>query len=206
MELVGMTKLSDIAQSIVSRVAFWDRHPLKDRGFGLIYDRVRNITWLQDANYAKTVGHTKDGQMTWYQAMTWVKSLSYHGVNGWRLPSAHNSDGTGPCIGDNCNDSEMGFLFLVESRTDVSGIHVINGDDFAMYWNATEASETEAFAWSTTGSRQGTLPKDPFHQDFPAVPLLGPVLAWPIHDGDVSTEIFKQLLTFKYNVVRRLLR
>ena len=38
---------------------------LIDRGFGLIYDTERNITWLQDANYAKTVRRSRDGQLTW---------------------------------------------------------------------------------------------------------------------------------------------
>ena len=31
---------------------------LVDRGRGLIYDVERNVTWLQDANYARTVGRT----------------------------------------------------------------------------------------------------------------------------------------------------
>ncbi|MCP4407494.1 MAG: DUF1566 domain-containing protein, partial [Gammaproteobacteria bacterium] len=30
---------------------------LIDRGGGLIYDDVLNITWLQDANYAETSGY-----------------------------------------------------------------------------------------------------------------------------------------------------
>ena len=43
--------------------------PLIDRGFGLIYDTERDITWLQDVNYAQTVRHSRDGQMTWPEAM-----------------------------------------------------------------------------------------------------------------------------------------
>lgn len=40
---------------------------LHDRGGGLIYDDAQNITWLQDANYAKTSyelgrGHELGGQ------------------------------------------------------------------------------------------------------------------------------------------------
>ena len=191
-----MPPILDIVRSVVSRAAFWDRHPLKNRGFGLIYDVARDITWLQDANYAKTIGHTKDGQMTWYQAMAWVKSLVYWGVPGWRLPSALNSDGTGPCIGTNCDDSELGFLFLVEGKTDVTGIHFTNFDGSAIYWNSTEASETEAFGWALTGTRQGTLLKDPFTpQEFGPPPLLGPVLAWPVHDGDVSATILKRFVS-----------
>jgi len=38
---------------------------LYDRGEGLIYDDVLDVTWLKDANYAKTSGHDADGRMTW---------------------------------------------------------------------------------------------------------------------------------------------
>jgi len=38
---------------------------LIDRGGGLIYDDVLNITWLQDANYAMTSGYDADGRMNW---------------------------------------------------------------------------------------------------------------------------------------------
>ena len=86
--------------------------PLIDRGFGLIYDTERNITWLQDVNYARTVGHSRDGQMTWPDAMAWVASLNYRGITGWRLPNARNPDGSGPAIGNNCGGSEIGHLYL----------------------------------------------------------------------------------------------
>jgi hypothetical protein len=32
--------------------------PIVDSGYGLIYDRELNLTWLKDANYAKTVGRS----------------------------------------------------------------------------------------------------------------------------------------------------
>lgn len=38
---------------------------LIDRGGGLIYDSNLNVTWLQDANYAKTSGYHVSGAMTW---------------------------------------------------------------------------------------------------------------------------------------------
>src|SRR3954451_24501672 len=36
-----------------------------DRGRGLLYDVERDLTWLQDTNYAKTTARSPDGQMTW---------------------------------------------------------------------------------------------------------------------------------------------
>lgn len=79
---------------------------LIDRGGGLIYDDVLNITWLQDANYAFTSGYAAanlendggyddilaDGRMGWDAAKTWAANLTYYdSVRGvtyddWRLP------------------------------------------------------------------------------------------------------------------------
>ncbi len=55
-------------------------------GYEAFYDTVLNVTWLADANYAKTSGFDTDGAMTWDKAMAWVGSLSFQGVTDWRLP------------------------------------------------------------------------------------------------------------------------
>ncbi|MDP2810922.1 MAG: FxDxF family PEP-CTERM protein [Rhodocyclaceae bacterium] len=66
---------------------------LNDRGGGLLYDDVLNVTWLQDANYAKTSGYDADGRMdNWNAANTWASSLNISRVageslSGWRLPA-----------------------------------------------------------------------------------------------------------------------
>ena len=60
---------------------------LYDRGGGLIYDSDQNITWLQDANYAKTSGYDSDGRMTWDNAVAWANQLEYQGYKDWRLPT-----------------------------------------------------------------------------------------------------------------------
>ena len=52
---------------------------LIDRGGGLIYDDVLDITWLQDANLG--------GRMSWNNAVEWTDNLSYGGFDDWRLPS-----------------------------------------------------------------------------------------------------------------------
>jgi hypothetical protein len=63
---------------------------LIDRGGGLLYDDVLNVTWLQDANYAKTSGYDADGQMGWTEANTWARGLNIsrfagESLTGWRL-------------------------------------------------------------------------------------------------------------------------
>ena len=81
---------------------------LIDRGGGLIYDTVLNITWLQDANYAKTSGWHPDGKMTWNDAVYWADQLEYYDSvrdvtwDDWRLP-------TTPGTGGYSNDGEMGL-------------------------------------------------------------------------------------------------
>jgi hypothetical protein len=60
---------------------------LVDRGNGLLYDNVLNVTWLQDANYAKTSGASATGVMNWTTATTWAANLVYGGFSDWRLAS-----------------------------------------------------------------------------------------------------------------------
>ncbi len=60
---------------------------LIDRGNGMIYDSGQNLTWLQDANYARTSGYDTDGLMSWDTATAWAAGLSYGGYDDWRLPT-----------------------------------------------------------------------------------------------------------------------
>lgn len=66
---------------------------LINRGGGLIYDDVLNLTWLSDANYAKTSGYDADGRMNLATASNWVANLVYHDsvrnvdYSDWRLPT-----------------------------------------------------------------------------------------------------------------------
>ncbi len=86
---------------------------LFDRGGGLIYDSVQNITWLADANYAKTSGFDAEGKMSWQNASAWVNDLSYpdsvRGVtySDWRLPAFHDLGVPGCDYG--YNNTDCGF-------------------------------------------------------------------------------------------------
>lgn len=70
--------------------------------FEAYYDTSLNITWLADANYAKTSGYDADGRMTWGEAMTWANQLAVGGYSDWRLPAMLDTWTPG------CNYSETG--------------------------------------------------------------------------------------------------
>ncbi len=68
---------------------------LHDRGNGLIYDDVLDVTWLQDANLAATEtfgvsGVGSDGSFSVCDTGTvWINAMNaanYKGFNDWRLP------------------------------------------------------------------------------------------------------------------------
>jgi len=95
---------------------------LIDRGNGFVYDTNLDITWLSDANYAKTSGYDSDGLMNWNEAMAWAGQLEYGGFNDWRLPTTIQPDdncsfhNTYVDAGYNCTESEMGHLFYLELK------------------------------------------------------------------------------------------
>lgn len=73
---------------------------LLDRGNGLIYDDVLDITWLGDARLAASVdfgiedieadGNGNPGAMTWDTAFEWIDAMNaagYKGFSNWRMPT-----------------------------------------------------------------------------------------------------------------------
>lgn len=176
---------------------------LSDRGNGLLYDVERNITWLRDANHAKTISRSADGQMNWRDAKAWAAGLSYRGITGWRLPEARGADGSGPREAENCADGEIGHLFLVAAkRMSPPDLKLVNFEPYGIYWYRNEASGAEAFAFRILGMRQGRLAKDPWGGEMP-IPLADKVLAWPVHDGDVAPGFLVRLLTAIRDLILR---
>jgi hypothetical protein len=125
----------------------------------VVIDTDTNLMWLKDANTA--------GSMTWDAAMAWADGLDYAGLDDWRLPSALNSDGSGPCSGVNCTDSEMGYLYSISLGNPVGGPLTNTGPfgstlqpDF--YWSGTEYAPDPFDAWGFhfDAGEQHTFGKD----------------------------------------------
>jgi hypothetical protein len=172
---------------------------LLDRGNGMIYDDVQNLTWLQDTRYAFTSGltgydyvdafnrpaHSVDpyGRMIWSQAMSWTEQLNFGGHSDWRLPT---SDKVG---GYNHSDSELGYMYYVNlgnkaAFTDgvfnpnygfVNAGPFLNLPVHTAFWTATpDAQAGRVWSFQGSGGFQGTTSADQYFD------------VWVVRDGDVA--------------------
>ncbi|AUB83564.1 DUF1566 domain-containing protein [Candidatus Thiodictyon syntrophicum] len=147
-------------------------------GVNLVWDNdygATGLTWLKNANLADTVdfgvsGIAANGTMTWDVAQSWITAMNaanYAGTNGWRLWSALNSDGSGPCSGYNCTGSELGHLFYTEGGL-TSGQAITSSTvltqhftymQSSVYWSGTQFAPNPSNAWffyPASGSRTTT--------------------------------------------------
>jgi hypothetical protein len=141
---------------------------LVDRGGGMIYDNVLNITWLADMNYAQTSAYDTDGAMNWAAAKDWANGLVYGGYSDWRLPTLNPLGNA--C--NNCTGSELLHLFVVDlgnkegesvkNQTGDTPEQIANLALFSnvqyYYWSGTPDPDNNA-AWGirTTEGRQGNF-------------------------------------------------
>jgi len=157
------------------------------------YDTVANVTWLADANYAKTSGYSATGAMDWSTANAWAASLNIDGVTGWQLPNTVQPDPScsiqSPVsYGYNCAGSPMGELFYNElggvAGSSITTTHNSNYNLFSnvqsdWYWSATEYAPGSNYAWLFifNGGLQ--------YFDQKAVSSY----AWAVHAGDVGASV-----------------
>ena len=143
-------------------------------GVKLIYDSAQRITWLGDANWAKTSGFDPNGEMTWDEARAWAGGLTIGGFSDWRLPIT--SDET--CRGTGCTNSEMGHLFAVEgvSSTNLGPFLNVQG---RQYWSSRSYSSEPDLAWYVHfgNGDQAVTGKSDSH------------IPWAVRDGDVGSEV-----------------
>lgn len=90
-------------------------------GGAAYYDTALDITWLTDANYAKTSGFHDNDLLSWYEANDFIAELnntSHLGVTIWRLPSMDvNGDAyivrCSVATEIECRDSELGYMSVM---------------------------------------------------------------------------------------------
>jgi len=159
---------------------------LVDRGGGMIYDTVQNITWLADLNYAQTSGFDSDGRMSWATANAWANALVFNGYSGWRLPTSDQ------CYG-NCTGSEMGHLFMTDlgdrpresvlnpagdTLQQIANLSMFSNVQSYNYWSGTDsvrfAPGFAAMEFSTSSGDQNAFSKDNL------------LYAVAVHSGDVG--------------------
>lgn len=188
---------------------------LIDRGNGMIYDSGQNLTWLQDANYARTSGYDADGLMGWDSAIAWATGLSYGGYSDWRLPTVTNAgapgvqcSNSGPDCGYNVNTSgsEMAYMWYdILGNTamfDIDGNRT--GCDYSSPWCLTSTSADGVdilnlqpdWYWLGTGYSSFTVSSSHSGSAWRFRPLAGlqhyapnvsEYYAWAVRSGDVGT-------------------
>lgn len=160
---------------------------LIDRGGGLIYDDVLNITWLQNAFLASP------NTFKWQESVDWADTLSFGSFSDWRLASMSVSGGlpTGSaatvvdCQSATevaCRDNELGYMYwqnLGGNNINLTGNQTVGGVTLnniqSVYWSSTEFPSVQngARAFQFTNGGQGFNFKD---RGF---------FAWAVRDGDV---------------------
>ena len=154
-------------------VSFNTSAALIERLGGLAYyDDVSGLTWLTDANAAKTSGYDADGLMNWTDANNWAAGLNISGVSGWRLASSDT------CYEYNCTGSEMGNLFynVLGNTTSLTNTGPFSNIRLGNYWTATEYAPDTNYAEviHLYNGRQSIAGK------------ISGYSSWAVHTGDVS--------------------
>lgn len=177
------------------------------------YDDVLGITWLADADYAKTSGYDADGLMTWSASLAWIAALNsgnHLGVNSWRLPTVMDT-GTPGCnvsnIGTDCgynmdvSTGEMTHLFYSTLGNtgyfDTSGLATgCSGPDLCLTNDGPFSNLAHSYPnvyWSGVEYAPDTTLAWTFYFDFGNAgadqKVANPSYAWAVTDGDALTVV-----------------
>lgn len=164
------------------------------------YDTRLNITWLADANYAKTSGFDTDGAMDWYTAQSFANGLSLFGASDWRLPTVDVPSNfitcsavlwASLCGGQiSTGSSEMADLNMW-TLGNAGEVLIDYGFGYTEYqWVNTELSNTANFR----NFQRGTYWSDTYYQDFNSVWTFDFPNNFQMHSGDPYNNAFYALL------------
>lgn len=169
---------------------------LIDRGGGLIYDTVLDVTWLQDARYAITSGASAPGSgMNWFDSKDWATNLDYYDSvremtwSDWRLPSTINSPASAGFDTSGLS-SELAYMyyanlgFLANESLDrwdpeptSTNYNPFTNIGYRSYWSETGAEiPGRDWAWALHFHFGWQFLNDQYDQGY----------AWAVRDGDVA--------------------
>jgi len=168
---------------------------LLDRGNGMLYDTVLDITWLQDA------GIDEGAQRDWYQSADWAAQLVYGGYDDWRLASVNRpydfDNPPGPAV--DCSSAtaqqcaagrnELGYMYYFNigatPGTVVLGDRLVDGVTVkniqGLYWGNQTYPGEYSFFFGFAGDGAG--------QQGIALGGLETAGAWAVRDGDVAAAV-----------------
>lgn len=171
------------------------------------YDTFFDVTWLADANYAKTSGYDDDGLMTWTGALFWAERLNINGVTGWRLPNVVDTGRKG-CVGDfgitdcgyNVNQGTSEMAMMYSSILGNKGAYDASGrfqSDFGLknsspfsniqsykYWYGVQSFNDSGWSFDMGSGFQSDFLKNEFFY------------AWAVRSGDVAAAVVPEPQTY----------
>jgi hypothetical protein len=187
---------------------------LHDRGGGLIYDDVLDVTWLQDAAWHVTSNAANvdaNGKMLWQDAMNWTSSLVYHDPernvdwDGWRLPRILPVNGTVYDTSYSCEGLTDNGYNITSPASELSYMYHVNLGGTSLFilvdakctadYGAVGIDDSSPFTGIGSGTwSQNEHPDDPArifmigmgngHQDF--FEKTTALSPWAVRDGDVA--------------------
>jgi len=149
-------------------------------GHRLIYDTDYDITWY---DYPRDV-------FPWLDQREWAFTLTvnFNGIiiDDWRLPTAYNQDGSGPCVLYNCTGSEMGHLYYT-ALGNTAGGPLTNTGDFqnlqsGTYWLLEGGTSTAFYFMTSYGVQANYGMEGPGFKN-------NPLYALAVREGDASLAI-----------------
>lgn len=157
---------------------------LHDRGNGLIYDDVLNITWSQDAGLG--------GARFYDDALQYADQLIFGGYNDWRLPTMSRSAGdagTATIVDcrvateQACRDNELGYHFHYHRQNPD-----IEFSNFGIeHWSTTK-SDIPGMNWGMdvrNGTQLLVSTSDQVYRN-----------SWMVRDGDVTPSVTHRQFPF----------
>jgi hypothetical protein len=108
--------------------------------------------------------------------VSWANGLTIGAFDNWSLPSSLNQDRSGPCEGNNCIGSQMGYMYYEVLGNTAGPFQNMRA---WYYWSGTEYAPNSGEAWAFEASRGNQQ-----HGDTNA-----PMSAVAVRFGDVAAPV-----------------